>query len=233
VAYEGVLEWGFAPNHEIGLSLPVFMGDGAVEGNADANLIWQWRLWKEDTCGWLPAFAFRNIVRIPNGYGSEGVDWTLQGLMSKWIIQDKLRLHVNPFLQSLNGDNLEDEARQGDDEGRPGAFSSSLVSFQPRGAGLPHQRHFRWGIIAGASYNISECLTLSADYIHESSYFKGARNQHLSEIELDWKLSECQTIAFLTRVGLDGDSVGENWGATVSYIHAFDVASINDCKLFQ
>ncbi len=44
--YELELEWGFMPDHHLILELPVEIGDGEVEGNADLTLGWHWRLWR-------------------------------------------------------------------------------------------------------------------------------------------------------------------------------------------
>ncbi|MCH7859387.1 MAG: TlpA family protein disulfide reductase [Candidatus Marinimicrobia bacterium] len=53
----------------------------------------------------------------------------------------------------------------------------------------------------------------------------GARDQHAIELGLDWDIAEHQMLAFGTRLGLDGDSVGDNWGVKVSYIFSLDAPS--------
>jgi len=190
VEYEIELEWGLAPNHELIFEVPVEMGDGGVNGNADITLGWHWRLWKEQEI--LPAFAMRNYIRIPSGYHSSGVDYELRGLITKSIVPDQFRLHLNPFLKSVNGHNEEDH------------------------------RYFQWGVIVGADYRLTDTLVLNVDYVHETSDAQGQRNQHTMEVGLDWCLAAHQAIGFVTRAGLDGDSAGENWGFAISYIYAFE-----------
>ena len=104
--YEFELEYGIAENHELIFEIPVKMGDGAVNGNADITVSWHWRLWKEQDL--LPAFALRNYIRLPSGYQSSGVDYELKGLITKSILENKWRLPLNPFLKSVNGHNEDD-----------------------------------------------------------------------------------------------------------------------------
>lgn len=188
--YELEIEYGIAENHELIFEVPVELGDGGVDGNADITLGWHWRLWKEQDT--LPAFALRNYIRVPSGYRSSGVDYKLVGLLTKSIIPEKFRLHLNPFLESVNGDNEEDA------------------------------RDFQWGAIVGFDYKLADNLALNMDYVHETSESEGERNQHTAEVGLDWKFAEHQTLAFVTRAGLDGDGAGENFGCTLSYIWSFD-----------
>lgn len=190
VEYEMEMEYGIAPNHELILEVPVEVGDGAVHGNADLTLGWHWRLWKEAEI--LPAFALRNYIRVPSGYRSSGVDYELRGLLTKSIVPDKLRFHMNPFLKSVNGSNEKDH------------------------------RYFQWGAILGLDYRLAENLVLIMDYVHETSDAEGERNQHTAEVGLDWIVAEHHTLGFVTRTGLDGDGIGENWGFAVSYIYTFE-----------
>ncbi len=208
------VEWGFAKNHELNLKVPVRMGDGGYDGNADITVGWQWRLWEEQEL--LPAFALLNQLRIPNGYQSEGVDWTLTGLMTKSLIPDKLRLHVNPFLKTVNGENLRDQQLK-ELGSRAGWYTwdwDDNDELDPR--------HFQWGVISGIDYKINECLILVADYIHEASSFYGWRNQHTAELGLEWRLAENQMIGTSTYCTLDGDSLGPNWGMRFNYAYTFD-----------
>jgi len=190
VEYEIELEWGFAPDHELIFEVPVEMGDGGVDGNADITLGWHWRLWKEQD--WIPAFAIRNYLRVPSGYHSSGVDWEFRGLLTKSIVPDKWRLHLNPFFKSANGDNIEDV------------------------------RYFQWGFIFGTDYKITDNLVFNMDYVHETSDEEGYRNQHSMEVGLDWNIDEHSGIGFVSRNTLDGDGFGENWGFTITYKYVFD-----------
>ncbi|MBN1489681.1 MAG: hypothetical protein JXA69_07170 [Phycisphaerae bacterium] len=188
--YELELEWGFAPNHELIFETPFEIGDGAINGNGDITLGWHWRLWTEQDM--LPAFAMRNYIRIPSGYDSSGVDYELRGLITKSIIPNQLRVHLNPFLKSVNGHNEEDH------------------------------NYFQWGFIVGADYRLAENLVLNADYVHKSGETEGERNQHTMEVGLDWHFAENQGLGLAVRTGLDGDSIGENFGCAISYIYSFD-----------
>lgn len=188
--YEFEIEYGIAPNHELIFEVPVQLGDGGVDGNADITVGHHWQLWKEQDL--LPAFALRNYLRVPSGYKSSGVDWELRGLLTKSIIPHRLRLHLNPFLKSVNGDNVEDV------------------------------RRFQWGAVIGADYRINDRLVLNCDYVHETGETEGSRNQHTAEVGLEWLLAPHHEICFVTRAGLDGDSQGENWGCAISYIYEFE-----------
>ncbi len=184
---EFVLEWGMARNWEFILEAPFEIGDGGVEGNGDITAFgFHTRFWEED--GWIPAVAMRNLMRIPTGYHSSGVDYIGRLLVTKSILPGRLRAHFNPFLTSVNGNN-EEEAR-----------------------------HFQWGAAIGVDYRVNDDLVLVADYLHRTSEEEGYRNNHSIELGADWKLAEHHTVAFGTELGLDGDSSGANWGFKVSYI---------------
>lgn len=188
--YEFEIEYGIAPNHELIFEVPVQLGDGSVAGNADITLGHHWRLWKEQE--WFPAFAIRNYLRLPSGHDSSGVDWELRGLLTKTIVPDRFRFHVNPFLRSVNGHNQEDA------------------------------RHFQWGAVIGVDCRISEHLVVQVDYVHETGATEGSRNQHVAEVGCEWQLAPRHKLAFVSRAGLDGDSEGENWGLGISYIYEFE-----------
>lgn len=97
--FELEFEWGIAENWEFILFVPFTIGDGRVDGNGDATLGFHTRLWHED--GWKPAFAVRNLFRVPTGYHGQGFDYTLRGLFT-WTLTDAARLHFNPYLATNN-----------------------------------------------------------------------------------------------------------------------------------
>lgn len=133
-----MLEWGIAPDIEFILEVPVILGEGKLEGNGDiAEFGFHIRHWKESDG--MPAFATRHLIRIPTGYHSDGVDYLLRGLFTKTLVPDSMRLHFNPFLETING-NLEDDTRR-----------------------------FQWGAAIGIDYRMSDDLVLIADYQHFSS----------------------------------------------------------------
>lgn len=188
--YEFVFEYGFAPNHEFILEVPFDIGDGHVEGNGDIEQLgWHWRLWEETDS--LPAFAMRNIIRVPTGVDSSGVDYLWRGLFTKTLIADKMRLHLNPFVKSVNGDNEEDA------------------------------RHFQWGTAIGTDYRLADNLNFIADYIYSNGEEKHTRDNHRAEFGLDWEFAEHQIISFATQIGLDGDSHGPALGLSIAYIFSF------------
>lgn len=194
--FEFVLEWGMAENHEFILEVPVTIGDGRIEGNGDITEFgFHTRFWEESD--WLPAFAMRNLIRIPSGYHSDGVDYLGRGLFTKTFIPDTLRAHFNPFLKSVNG-NLE--------EG---------------------ERHFQWGAAVGVDYRVNDDLVLIADYQNRSSELVGNRNDHILELGGDWEFAEDQTLGFSTTFGLDGDESGADWSFRISYIIELDAPRLD------
>lgn len=191
--YELEVEWGFMPDHHLILELPVEIGDGSAEGNADLTLGWHWRLWREQD--WIPAFAMRNLIRIPSGVDSDGVDYEFRGLFTKSITPNQLRLQFSPSFKVVNGDIHEGE------------------------------RSFQWEVYAGFDYRLSDAAALNLNYIFGSSESNGASDQHAIELGVDWDIAEHQMLALGTRLGLDGDSEGDNWGIKLSYIFSLDAPS--------
>ena len=187
--YELEIEWGIVQDHELIFELPFEIGDGHVEGNGDLTLGWHWRLWDEQDA--LPAFAMRNLIRVPTGVDSSGVDYTWRGLFTKTLIPGTMRLHVNPFLSSINGENEEDA------------------------------RPFRWGTAIGVDYRLADDLLLVTDYKYENGQFEHTRDNHSAEFGLDWRIADHQKLGFALEVGLDGDSEGPSLGAKISYMFSF------------
>jgi hypothetical protein len=139
------LDYGIAPMHQLLFELPVDIGDGGTDGNGDVRFGWHWQLLKETDCA--PSIAMRNYVRLPTGYQSSGVDYELRGLFTK-SVSDCVRIHANPFLKSVNGDNTEDV------------------------------RYFQWGGVFGADWRITDKLDLVFDYVVETSEVEELRCQH-------------------------------------------------------
>ncbi len=103
--FELQFQWGITDKIELIAELPIELGDGRVTGNGDLHLGLQTHCWEED--GALPAFSVRNMLRVPTGYRSGGVDWMARGLITK-TLSDKMRLHANPWLELVSGHNEED-----------------------------------------------------------------------------------------------------------------------------
>ncbi len=96
---EFVFEWGIAEDWEFILMAPAVFGEGAVESNGDATFGFHTRLWHEE--GLMPAFAVRNLFRLPTGYHGQGIDYTLRGIMT-WTLADTTRLHLNPYFSTVS-----------------------------------------------------------------------------------------------------------------------------------
>ncbi len=94
----------FLRNMQIVLGVPVEMGLGGVDGNADVELGWQQR-WVKDN-GAMPTLATLAEIRLPTGYQSSGVDGTLTGIVAKECGPGTL--FFNSFIKTANGDNVED-----------------------------------------------------------------------------------------------------------------------------
>lgn len=184
---EGVFEWGICHNWEFILEIPVEIGDGRVEGNGDITEFgFHTRLWEEGD--WMPAFAVRNLLRLPTGYHSDGVDYTLIGLFTKTLVPDVLRLHFNPFLVSINGNQEDDD------------------------------RNFRGGGAIGFDYMASQDLRFIADYLYEVSEKYGERDQQSVELGIDWEFAEEQSLGLATVIEVDGDQTGEDFSARIQYM---------------
>ncbi len=94
----------FLRNMQLMLAVPVEMGLGGVEGNADLEFGWQQRWVKED--GMMPTLATLAEVRVPTGYHSSGVDGTLTGIIAKDCGPGTV--YVNGFVKTANADNIDD-----------------------------------------------------------------------------------------------------------------------------
>lgn len=164
------------------------------DGRVDGNgdITLGWHWKLSDGEGAMPSLGMRNFVRIPTGDGSEGVDYEWRGLMT-WILSDTARFHLNPLVRSVNGENDGTDAR-----------------------------HFRWGVIAGMDYDLSDDFKLIWDYIYENSVTEHHRDDHTFQAGFDWKFAENQTLSLVGSVSLDGDgndnaSFGMNLGYTISF----------------
>jgi len=190
-------EWGIAPNHQLSLAMPWLLGDGDAEGNFNTEFGWQWRLWEEKD--WAPAFALRNTLFIPTGEGGSGLDWELTGLVTK-SLTDRWRVHFNPFLKVASGDSPMPREKK-----HPGDL-----------------RDFQWGFVAGTEYLVTDNLSLMLDYIHETSEYRGHRNQHSMEFGGMWAITKHHGLGFGTRWTLDGDDQEDNFSASLTYSFTFD-----------
>lgn len=94
----------FLRNMQLLLGVPVEMGLGGVDGNADVNLGWQQRWVKEQ--GSMPTLSTLAEMRLPTGYHSSGVDGKLTGIIAKDVGPGTA--YLNGFVKTANGNNIED-----------------------------------------------------------------------------------------------------------------------------
>lgn len=90
-------------NAKFGIVLPFELTNGAVDGNGDVSLTWKQRLLEEDRDGSPATFTIVNELRIPTGYHSSGVDWTVQGVIAKEFGPGTAVFNI--FAKSANGHN--------------------------------------------------------------------------------------------------------------------------------
>jgi len=216
--YELELEYGLVENHELLLSLPVEIGDGEVEGNADITVGWHWRFVEEE--GDMPSLGMRNFFTLPTGVHSHGVDYRWVGLISK-NITDKARLHFNPFIEVIDICDSDDDDDDGNWNGW-GWGSGWNNGWNGWNDGDDGERgDFVWGAIIGADYAMSPDFAVVWDYVWRSGDVEGLHDQHALQVGFEWAFADHQKLAMTTNVGLDGDGEGEALGAQMSYIIAF------------
>ncbi|MCH7701129.1 MAG: hypothetical protein IID37_05535 [Planctomycetes bacterium] len=185
--FDFVAEWGFAENWEFIFEVPVTLGDGKVQGNGDIEEFgFHTKLWDEGD--WMPAFAVRNLVRIPTGYKSSGIDYQLRGLFTKTCVPCQVRWHLNPWIKAVNGHN-DDEAR-----------------------------NFMWGTALGFDYRLSDDVNFIADYQYNRGVDEGDDDDQLVEVGIDWSLSETRMLGLSGTIGVDGNDSGDDFTLGVSYI---------------
>ena len=185
--FELELEWGLTEDLEFILSVPFVLGEGEVEGNGDITEF-GFHVRHHGEANGHPAVATRHLIRIPTGHESDGIDYTGRALFTWTLVSDSLRLHLNPFLKSING-NLEEDTRR-----------------------------FQWGAAIGIDYWATDNLRLVADYKNFSSESYGVGNQHSIELGADWEIGEGRTIGLQTEFGIDGDDYGADFGVRIAYI---------------
>lgn len=181
------LKYGFTD--DLFLELEVFeptLGDGGNSGAGDINLLLFNRFVRETES--MPAIAGFVEMRLPTGDGSEGVDASFNGIITK-SFTDKCRLHVEGYVETANGGS----GSEGD------------------------RKHFQWGVGFGTDYKLSEKSLLLANYINRTSEAEGGHNENVLEFGVVHEIARngdvAQHIKFATDVGLDGASETPNLGA--------------------
>ncbi len=192
----------FWRNLQFTLAVPMDLGNGAVDGNADLNFGWQQRWVKEE--GLMPTMSTLAEIRIPSGYHSAGVDGRLTGIVAKDVGPGTLYLNV--WMETVNGNNF--------DIGQETTF----LGFTQEGEGI---RHFRWGSRLGYKWRINDTFSLIADVRNESSEQKGVGDIDAFELSGEWHVNERITIGPGIIVGLDGHDETPDFGAGIRFLYAF------------
>lgn len=109
-----------------------------------------------------------------------------------WKLTEAGRLHFDPYITSING-NLDD-----------------------------NERNLRWGAAIGVDWKLNDTTVVIFDYLHQNSEEYGQRNQHSVEFGLDWEFAEDQLIGLGVEMEIDGDSYGDDYSASISYIYEFE-----------
>jgi len=199
------------PNTQFGVAVPLELLNGGVDGNGDLNVFWLQRWVQESPCHWWPTFSTLNELRVPSGYHSEGVDWTLTGILAKEVGPGTA--YVNAFLRSANGENNIESG------GNNGAFSDALFGTGDEGE---DRRHFQWGFRFGYKWRITDCFAVITDYIHQSNDLYGHHNQNIGEVSAEWKVTDKLSIGPGVLFTLDGQEENVNFGAGVKIHYSFD-----------
>lgn len=196
------------PNTRLSLAVPLELLNGRVDGNADIYLRWLQRWIQEKPDCWYPTFSTINELRVPSGYGSEGVDWTLTGVLAKEIGPGTA--YFNMFLRTANGENDLDSIAQ------------SAGFLGNRGYDATNRRHFQWGFRTGYKWRITECFAIIADYTHQSNQVYGSRNQHIGEVAAEWRITDKLTLGPGLFHSFDGQGKNTNFGMGVKLHYAIN-----------
>lgn len=192
----------FWRNLQLTLAVPMDLGNGAVDGNADLEFGWQQRWVKEE--GLMPTLATLAEMRIPSGYHSAGVDGRLTGVVAKDFGPGTLYLNV--WMETVNGNNF--------DIGEETTF----LGITREGEGI---RHFRWGSRLGYKWRINDTFSLVGDIRNESSEQKGVGDIDAIDLSAEWHVTEQLTIGPGIIIGLDGHDETPKFGAGVRFVYAF------------
>jgi hypothetical protein len=193
-------------NTKLGMTVPLVLGDGGVDGNGDIEVHWIQRWYAEKEGCWLPTFSTVNELRIPSGYHSSKVDWRLTGVLAKDLGPGTA--YFNAFLKSANGhNNLES----------PSSTEQFFLGKEEE-----DMRNFQWGFRTGYKWRITESFALIADYVLESSELRGNHDHNIGEISAEWRVTDALTIGPGIYFGLDGTEETPNFGAGLLLHYSFN-----------
>ncbi len=192
-------------NTKVGLDVPLEMLNGGVDGNGDIEFHWIQRWIAEDPSGWWPTFSTINELRVPSGYHSSGVDWTLTFVMAKELGPGTA--YLNAFFESANGRNNLEEADSWWD--------------QVRGEEGDDLRNFQWGFRFGYKWRITDTFAIIADYVLETSELRGEADQHTGEVSAEWRINDKLSLGPGVMFTWDGSDNHQNFGAGVTVHYSF------------
>lgn len=191
VLLQPTIFWGAFENFELRLGLPVWLGDGSdTPSGADGNA--------DISVGFLyrlfeqkdlwPAFAISGTIRTPSGRRSNGVDGEVRFVFTNEY-SSGIRSHINGFVTTVNGNNE------------------------------PDLRNFQWGVVLGLDGPLcaNGDVRWVADYMHRSSYRRGAANINQLELGWEWQIADAHKFGMGTRVGLDDNGDTPNFGIGLTY----------------
>lgn len=201
------LVWGTCENVEVFVSVPIALGDAGdipgvkgvnddgsldrgLEGNFDAYVGFLWRF--SEQIDDLPATAIQVTARIPTGDDSSGVDGELRLIMTN-DYDSGLRSHVNGFIYTSNGDNVE------------------------------NNRHFQYGAAIGLDGPLCNdgSVRWVLDYINRSSTEYGRGSTNLVDAGWQWKVDDISNLGMSFQIGLDhSDDEAPDFGARFTYSHS-------------
>jgi hypothetical protein len=207
--------WGAAECLELGLTVPVWVGDGGEipgqqDGQADTYFTALYRVW--DQVDYWPAGAFSSTVRIPTGVRSDGIDADLRlnltndydsGLRSHFNIWGKTvnttNGEVNPELQGVDGDEAYIFLDESDEPVDP--------------------RHFQYGASIGLDGCLNEdgSLRWVVDYVNRTSQYYGHSNLNLLDVGWQLEMGEGSHLGMSVMFGLDDNEETPNAGAAITY----------------
>jgi len=155
--------------------IPINLGDGGDQGAGELELT-LFHQWTSESDAPV-AFATWASMRIPSGDGSEGVDGTLSGAITK-SLGGNWRVHLNGYVMTANG-----VMGDGDDENR---------------------RDFQWGIGPGLDYQFDDCTIGTINYINRSADQYGESNDGILEVGFVRKIADNQHLKFAVDVDVHG-----------------------------
>jgi hypothetical protein len=176
VSFGASLKYGFDDATYLELEvIPINLGDGGDQGAGELELT-LFHQWTSESDAPV-AFATWASMRIPSGDGSEGVDGTLSGAITK-SLGGNWRAHLNGYVMTANG-----AMGDGDDENR---------------------RDFQWGIGPGLDYQFDDCTIGTINYINRSADQNGESNDGILEVGFVRKIAENQHLKFAVDVDVHG-----------------------------